>query len=189
MRRKHHRRYQGLFTRLAILARSLTAPAAAGLLLALATLLVITPAQGNAQSATYRVTFEGKFTASALASGVSVPSGAHFTTLIGAVHNGNVTFWSSGAIASAGVEGVAELGNTGTFKSEIKANMNAVAVIEKSLPSGGTPTATVDFTVTTAHPLVTLLTMIAPSPDWFVGVSGLSLLDAQRDWLARIFHQ
>ena len=87
-------------------------------------------------------------------------------------------------MASAGVEGVAELGNTGTFKSEIKANMNAVAVIEKSLPSGGTPTATVDFTVTTAHPLVTLLTMIAPSPDWFVGVSGLSLLDAQGDWLA-----
>ncbi len=62
--------------------------------------------------------------------------------------------------------------------------MNAVAVIEKSLPSGGTPTATVDVTVTTAHPLVTLLTMVAPSPDWFVGVSGLSLLDAQGDWLA-----
>ena len=49
MRRKHHRRYQGCFTRLANLARSFTAPAAAGLLLALATLLVIMPAQGNAQ--------------------------------------------------------------------------------------------------------------------------------------------
>ena len=181
MRRTHHRRYQGRFTHLASLARSLTAPAAAGLLLALATLLVITPAQGHAQSATYRVTFEGKFTASALASGVSVPSGEHFTTLIGAVHNGSATFWSSGAMASAGVEGVAELGNTGTFKSEINADMNAVAVIEKSLPSGGTPTATVDFTVTTAHPLVTLLTMIAPSPDWFVGVSGLSLRNATGD--------
>ena len=177
---EHHRRFTGL----AILARSLTAPAAAGVLLVLAAPLVIMPAQGNAQSATYRVTFEGKFTASALASGVSVPSGEHFTTLIGAVHNDSATFWSSGGMASAGGEGVAELGNTGTFKSEIKANMNAVAVIEKSLPSGGTPTATVDFTVTTAHPLVTLLTMVAPSPDWFVGVSGLSLLDAQGDWLA-----
>ena len=184
MRRKHHRRYRGRFTRLASLSRSLTSPAAAGLLLALAALLVVTPAEGNAQSATYRVTFEGKFTASALASGVSVPSGEHFTTLIGAVHNGGVTFWSSGALASAGVEGVAELGNTGTFKSEINADTNAVAVIEKSLPSGGTPTATVDLTVTTDHPLVTLLSMIAPSPDWFVGVSGLSLLDAQGDWLA-----
>ena len=135
-------------------------------------------ATAQAQSATYRVTFEGKFTTSALASGVSVPSGEHFTTLIGAVHNGSATFWSSGDMASAGVEAVAELGNTATFESEINANMNAVAVIEKSLPSGGTPTATVDFTVTTAHPLVTLLTMIAPSPDWFVGVSGLSLRDS-----------
>ena len=181
MRRKHHRRYQGRFTRLASRYRSLFTFA-----LACLGLLSVPGFNGSAhaQSATYRVTFEGKFTASALAGGVSVPSGGHFTTLIGAVHNGSVTFWSNGAMASAGVEGVAELGNTGTFKSEIKANMNAVAVIEKSLPSGGTPTATVDFTVTTAHPLVTLLTMIAPSPDWFVGVSGLSLLDAQGDWLA-----
>ena len=181
MHHKHHRRYQGRFIRLASLAPFLTAPAALGRLLALATLLVITTAQANAQSATYRVTFEGKFTASALASGVSVPSGEHFTTLIGAVHNDSVTFWSSGGTASAGVEAVAELGNTATFTSEIKANMNAVAVIEKSLPGGGTPTATVDFTVTTAHPLVTLLTMIAPSPDWFVGVSGLSVRNATDD--------
>ena len=47
MRRKHHRRCQGRLTRLASLARSLTSPAAAGRLLALAALLVITPAQGD----------------------------------------------------------------------------------------------------------------------------------------------
>ena len=40
-----------------------------------------------------------------------------------------------------------------------------------------------DVVVTTAHPRVTLVTMIAPSPDWFVGVSGLSLLDASGNWL------
>ncbi len=49
MRRKHHRCYQGRFTRLASLARFLTAPAAAGLLLTLPTLLVITQAKGNGQ--------------------------------------------------------------------------------------------------------------------------------------------
>ncbi len=49
MRRKHHRHYQGRFTRLASLVRSLSTLAAAALLLTLATLLVITPAQGNAQ--------------------------------------------------------------------------------------------------------------------------------------------
>ena len=183
MRRKHHRRYQGLFTRLASLARSLTAPAAAGLLLALAALLVITPAQGKAQSATYRVTFEGKWTTAVTPDGV--PGGAHFSPLIGAVHNDQVTFWSEGGTASAGIESMAEIGGTSTLKSEINAAMpNALAVIEQSIASGGTATATVDITLTTDHPLVTLLTMVAPSPDWFVGVSRLSLLDAQGDWLA-----
>ena len=43
--------------------------------------------------------------------------------------------------------------------------------------------------LTTAFPRVTLTTMIAPSHDWFVGVSGLPLLDAQGDWLTwlRVF--
>ena len=49
MRRKHHRRYQRRFCHLANLAGSLTAPAAAGLLLALVALLAITQAQGNGQ--------------------------------------------------------------------------------------------------------------------------------------------
>ena len=185
MRRKHYRRYQGRFSRLASLARSLTTSAAARLLLVIAAPLVIMPmpaqAQGNVQSAAYRVTFEGKFTASALASGVSVPSGEHFTTLIGAIHNGSVTFWSSGGTASAGIESMAEVGGTSALKSEINASSNALAVIEQSIVSGGTATATVDITLTTDHPLVTLTSMIAPSPDWFVGVSGLSLRNTADD--------
>ena len=131
------------------------------------------------------MTFEGKFTASALAGGVSVPSGEHFTTLIGAVHNDQVTFWSEGGTASAGIESMAEVGGTNALKTDITAaGSNAGTVIERIGNIGATATVTADFTVTTAHPLVTLLTMVAPSPDWFVGVSGLSLLDAQGDWLA-----
>ena len=185
MRRNYYRRCQGRFTRLASLARFLTAVAATRLLLALTAPLVIMPmpaqAQGNAQSATYRVTFEGEFTASALASGVSVPSGDHFTTLIGAVHNASVTFWSSGGTTSAGIESMAEVGGTTALKSEINASSNFLAVIEQSIASGGTATATVEITLTTDHPLVTLTSMVAPSPDWFVGVSGLSLRNATDD--------
>ena len=106
MRRKHHRGYPGRFTRLASRYRSLFT-----LVWTFLALLSVPGLNGSAhaQSATYRVTFEGKFTASALASGVSVPSGEHFTTLIGAVHNGGATFWSRGALASAGVEPIASL--------------------------------------------------------------------------------
>ena len=180
MRRKHHRRYQERFGRLRSLARSLTASSAAGLLLALATLPVITPAQGNAQSATYRVRFEGKWTTSVTSGGL--PSGAHFSPLIGAVHNDSVTFWSVGGTASAGVESMAEVGGTTALKSEINAAGSAASsTIERSGNVGATATVTVDITVSPTHPLVTLVTMIAPSPDWFVGVSGLSLRNTADD--------
>ena len=145
-------------------------------------LIVGQTAIAHAQSATYRVTFEGKWTTSVTPGGV--PGGAHFTTLIGAVHNDQVTFWSSGGTASAGIESMAEIGGTSTLKSEITtAGSNAHATIEKSISSGGTATATVDITVTPTHPLVTLVTMVAPSPDWFVGVSRLSLRDSN-NWIA-----
>ena len=107
--------------RLASVGRALTTLAAAALLLVFAVPLVIMPmpaqAQGNAQSVTYRVTFTGKFTDDSLASGVSAPSGEHFTTLIGAVHNGSVTFWSNGGTASAGIESMAEDGGTSALES------------------------------------------------------------------------
>ena len=133
---------------------------------------------------TYTVTFQGNWTTASTPDGVV--GGAHFTTLIGALHNDMVTFWESGGTATSGVENVAELGFTGTFKSEINANSNAVSVIEQSVSGGGTGSATFDITVTDTHPRVTLLSMIGPSPDWFVGISGRSLLNAQDQWMSTL---
>ena len=126
-------------------------------------------------TATYTVTFQGNWNASSTPGGVV--HGAHFTTLVGAVHNADVTFWTSGGTATAGVEGVAELGITGTFKSEIMAKGPDVkSTVEVGLSSSPTVEKTFKVTFSRTHPLLTLLSMIGPSPDWFVGVSGLSLL-------------
>ena len=108
--------------------------------------------------------------------------GAHFTTLIGGVHSSGVTFWEAGGQASAGVELVAELGSTPTFRSEVNASSHTRSVIEQGVSGGGTGSATFTISATKTHPLVTLLSMIGPSPDWFVGVSGLSLLDGSGNW-------
>ncbi|MYF49865.1 MAG: hypothetical protein F4220_06930, partial [Gammaproteobacteria bacterium] len=139
-----------------------------------------TQAQGTDSTATYKVTFKGTWTIAATPGGL--PSSAHFTTLIGPTHSNQVTFWQVGGMASAGVENVAELGLTGTFKSEINASSQVGTTIEIGVGSGGTPQASANFQATKSTPLVTLLSMIAPSPDWFVGVSGLSLLDARNQW-------
>ena len=139
---------------------------------------------GGASAATYEVTFQGNWTLESTPGGVV--SSAHFTTLIGAVHNDDVTFWESGGRASPGVENVAELGATSTFRSEIEASPHAADVISQGVGGGGTGTATFSVDVTSDHPLITLLSMIGPSPDWFVGISGRSLLDASDQWEPRV---
>ena len=144
----------------------------------LATALSALPAAS--QTITYQVEFEGNWTLASTPGGVV--GGAHFTTLIGGVHGSGVTFWESGGQASAGVENVAELGSTGTFRNEVQASSHTLSVIQEGVTGTGTGTATFNIDVTRTHPLVTLLSMIGPSPDWFVGVSGVSLLDGSDQW-------
>ena len=142
------------------------------------------PVASVRSEATYTVTFQGAWNTTVTTGGV--PSGAHFTTLIGGVHNASVTFLMEGGMASAGVESMAELGGTSTLAAELNAaDPNALSVLQGSDGNiGPTGASTINMvTLTTDHPRITLLSMVAPSPDWFVGVSGLSLLDAQGDWL------
>ena len=133
-------------------------------------------------SARYRLTFDGTWTRTATPGGL--PGSAHFSPLIGAVHNDQVSFWRSGRRASRELERVAELGIQDQLAALMESSRPHVhAVLERSLSRGGTASATIEFEATRDHPLVTLVTMIAPSPDWFVGISELSLLDGQKQWL------
>ena len=161
------------------LAWTLLAAAGAGLWLA----APVAAQNGGVPEATYEVTFQGTWTTAATPGGVV--GNAHFTTLIGAVHNNGVTFWRSGDRATPGVELVAETGETTRFTSEVDASAHARAVVRQRIGQGGTSSATFTVEVTTDHPLVTLLSMIGPSPDWFVGVSGLSLQDDSGHWVDR----
>ena len=133
--------------------------------------------------ALYDIAFTGAWTTTVTPGGL--PSGAHFSKLIGGVHNDEVTFLESGEMASAGVESMAEIGGTSTLRSEINAaGADRLSVLEGS-SNFIDPTATVtwdEVTFTTDHPRVTLVTMVAPSPDWFVGVSSLTLLDSSGSW-------
>jgi hypothetical protein len=130
-----------------------------------------------APTAPYRVTFDASWT------GVThpgAPAGAHFSPLVGCTHDAAAAFWAPGAIASQGIENMAELGATGALLGEFGVGLAAGHVGVSFTGSGILFTPTTDaitFTATAAHPLVTLVTMVAPSPDWFVGVAGLDLMD------------
>lgn len=143
-------------------------------------------AQGNANAADvafYRVTFTSTWSAQTHPH-VSFPASAHFSPLIGATHNLSATFWLSGTLASPGIEQMAETGGTAVLRSEIIAAGVAVREILAGPGLGASPGAgtIAAFSASRSHPFVTLVTMIAPSPDWFVGVHDLSLIDDQGAW-------
>ena len=88
--------------------------------------------------------------------------------------------------ATPGIESMAETGGTSTLRSEIRAHLPAAVLSVISGPGLGTSPArtTISSVVVRGdYPLVTLVTMIAPSPDWFVGVSALSLMDDLGQWV------
>jgi hypothetical protein len=140
-------------------------------------LLAISSNRVEAATITYSATFTGTWSQATHPS--AYPAGAHFSALIGGVHNDLVSFWVPGGQASAGIEQMAEVGGTTNLRSEVQAAINAgnaSSVIQGSgINSPGNTSVT--FDVSSAFPLVTLVTMVAPSPDWFVGVHGLDLRD------------
>ena len=141
------------------------------------------PVAASPSTAVYDVVFQGAWTTAATPGGV--PSGAHFSRLIGGVHSDAVTFLESSGTASAGVESMAEVGGWTGLQGEVQnAGSGALSVLAGDTDSiSPTTSKTLTATLTTEHPRITLVTMVAPSPDWFVGVSGLPLLDDQGRWL------
>ena len=138
-------------------------------------------------SAVYSVVFNATW--SAATHPTDYPRGAHFSPLIGAVHDDGVRFWASGQTATHGIESMAETGGTSTLRSEIRAQIPAHALSVIAGPGLGTSPARTTIpriVVQLDYPLVTLVTMIAPSPDWFVGVSGLSLMDEFGQWVEEL---
>ena len=103
------------------------------------------------------------------------PPDPHFSRLTGAVHAPGVRLWAVGERASEGVRRMAEVGATGPLRAEVEALGERAAVVEGGPVWTSPGSATAGVTVTDARPLATVVSMIAPSPDWFVGVDGLDL--------------
>jgi hypothetical protein len=109
------------------------------------------------------------------------PGGAHFTTLIGGTHNANVRFWQPGGIATVGLEAMAERGQITPLDLEVQAAVEVGTAwsIVQAPGALATPATTVGaFEMDSDYPLITLTSMVAPSPDWFVGVDSLPLFES-----------
>jgi len=124
---------------------------------------------------------------------------AHFSWLGGSTHNANVKFWEVGTLASPGVDLMSVNGLTTILVEEVEAeiaNGNAEYVINEQQwfctdgithPSCGE--LSFDIFVNRDFPLVTMASMLGPSPDWFIGTESLSMLDANGAFIPQIIHE
>jgi hypothetical protein len=141
------------------------------------------PVPTPAATARYEVTFDAVW--SSASHPVEIPPGPHFSGLVGATHRSTTRFWEAGTLASEGMRRMAEEGSKTPLDQEVVAAIAAGAA-QHLLSGGSIPVSpgsvTLEFEISREHPYVTLVSMVAPSPDWFVGVSALSLFEA--DWVA-----
>ncbi len=117
---------------------------------------------------------------------------AHFSWFGGAAHNSSVKFWEVGQLASAGIDQMSINGLTLLLGDEVQAaidNGTANLSIQEmhwfcpdETNHSNCGALTFQMTVDRDFPLVSLVSMLGPSPDWFVGTESLSMLDAEGDF-------
>jgi len=91
-----------------------------------------------------------------------------------------------GRTASPGTEMMAESGNVNTLLLEIDSMMmanNAISLIAFIPPAATGGTKQVSVYCNSNYPQVSFASMLGPTPDWFVGVSGINLYN-KGQWTA-----
>ncbi|KAE8749985.1 hypothetical protein FOCC_FOCC003109, partial [Frankliniella occidentalis] len=136
---------------------------------------------GACDEAKYEVTFEGLWSRHTHPKDFPADS-----DVIGASHDVEYRFWEYNGMASEGLKQVAERGTTRALETELKAESDHIRTIIKargiSYPNVTGKTFAV-FRVDQKNHLMSLVSMIDPSPDWIVGVSGLELCLPNNSWV------
>uniref|UniRef100_A0A3Q4GF92 Spondin-1 n=1 Tax=Neolamprologus brichardi TaxID=32507 RepID=A0A3Q4GF92_NEOBR len=139
-------------------------------------------------TAKYRLTFYGNW--SEKVHPKDYPRRAnHWSALIGASHSRSYVLWEYGGYASEGVRQVAEFGSPIKMEEEIRQKGDEVLTVIKTkaqwpawqpLNLRAAPSA--EFSVDRTRHLMSFLTMLGPSPDWNVGLSGEDLCTKECGW-------
>jgi hypothetical protein len=107
-------------------------------------------------------------------------TGPHFSGVIGVAHDSSYAIFREGTPPTPGLENLSETGRHAPLDAEIRAatQRGAAATLFETGPLrdfGDSLVTTVR--VDERHPLVSLVAMVAPSPDWFTGASSVNLVE------------
>jgi hypothetical protein len=108
------------------------------------------------------------------------PAAAHFSGVIGASHSTAYSIFKVGTPPTPGLENLSEQGKHTPLDNEIRAAIaagRAGELFESGPLHNFADSIVTSVNVDDSFPLVSLVMMIAPSPDWFTGVSDVNLVE------------
>lgn len=108
------------------------------------------------------------------------PENPHWSRLLATTHDARYVLFADGDTASSGLALMAKNGRVSVLEAELaearrRGRAGAHVVVDGL--RGGVGEFTFEIDVTAGDPLISLATMLAPSPDWFAGVSAAALRD------------
>jgi len=115
-----------------------------------------------------------------------VVTGPHFSGIIGASHSAAYSIFAEGAKPTPGLEKLSEEGKHSPLDEEIRAAIMAGTagnLFESGPLRDFSDSLVATVHVDAAHPMVSLVAMIAPSPDWFTGAASINLSE-NGQWVA-----
>ena len=128
-------------------------------------------------SAQYEIRFDATWTAASHP--LDYPSNAHFSGLAGATHHDGYRIFADGMMPTPGLEALSERGAHSPLTDEIGNAIqagSAGALFESGALFSFPGSIKATFTADAAHPFASAAAMVAPSPDWFTGVSNVALM-------------
>ncbi len=139
----------------------------------------VPPTPPQPESVQYRVTVLSEWTQSSHPT--TLPPNSHFSPSVVVAHGDVGDLFVRGAVASDGIEQMAETGSTSTLVAELAGDASVTSTqVGSSIFGAGENEFVV--TLTKDASLVSAVTMLAPSPDWFVGVRDVSMF-VEGEWL------
>ena len=115
-----------------------------------------------------------------------VVTGPHFSGIIGASHNEGYSIFAEGTLPTPGLEKLSEEGKHTPLDAEIRSAIaagNAAELFESGPLRDFSDSLVTTVHVDPAHALVSLVAMVAPSPDWFTGAAKVNLME-NGEWVA-----
>ena len=140
------------------------------------------PAATSAQTAVYEVRYDVSWSEATHPD--TLPSGAHVSPIVVVAHAAETDLFVAGQAATDGIEMMAETGATQVLLDEINAdNLMLNSAVGVRLDAPGSTVLQLAFDQ--GHPRLSAVSMLAPSPDWFVAVDQIALFE-NGAWLEEI---